>query len=113
MRAASACADVIVSPAEGSARDFSGVLPFAWPADCHSGSATLFYLSYVHRAFEEMSSDGLLFGIRPVRGGCHATRISSGQGPPGVLAYRESARDILAIWRLWTILNCGNLSTIC
>ena len=34
-------------------------------------------------------------------------------GTPGVLAYRESARDILAIWRLWIILNCGNLSTIC
>lgn len=36
-------ADVVVARADGRpARDFSGVLPFAWPADCAAGSRTLF-----------------------------------------------------------------------
>lgn len=39
---AAGIADVLVASAGGAARDFSGTLPFAWPADCRSGDKTLF-----------------------------------------------------------------------
>jgi beta-glucosidase len=44
---ASGIADVMVTPSKGrAARDFSGTLPFAWPADCREGMATLFPLGF-------------------------------------------------------------------